>query len=306
MSPALHEEEGRHHGLRVHYQLIDLDAAGVGLEVLPELMRAVRIMGFAGLNITFPCKQAVIPLLDSLSDEARAISAVNTVVREGTRLVGHNTDASGWSWGFQRALPRADLSRVVLLGAGGAGAAVAHAARSLGIERLRIVDVDEEAARALAERVGGTPGELDDVEAANGLIHATPVGMAAHPGLPLPAELLRGDLWVADVVYRPLETELLRRARELDAHLHIDMESYDSREVVTDLVLELLGEEEFRDGLSAGLVLQAYLRDSPQLLERIIAWARATPRERPLVVRQYHDGAVCPICTVRLLRWSRR
>jgi RHH-type proline utilization regulon transcriptional repressor/proline dehydrogenase/delta 1-pyrroline-5-carboxylate dehydrogenase len=78
---------------------------------------------------------------------------------------------------------------------------------------------------------------------------------------------------------------LLRAARELDAHLHIDMESYDSREAVTDLVLELLGEEEFRDGPSAGLVLQAYLRDSPQLLERIIAWTRATPRERPLVVR---------------------
>ncbi|HEV3008881.1 MAG TPA: shikimate dehydrogenase, partial [Burkholderiales bacterium] len=74
LSPAMHEEEGRHHGLRVHYQLIDLDAAGV--DVLPELTRAVRVMGFAGLNITFPCKQAVIPLLDSLSDEARAIGAV--------------------------------------------------------------------------------------------------------------------------------------------------------------------------------------------------------------------------------------
>ncbi|HEU5179136.1 MAG TPA: shikimate dehydrogenase, partial [Burkholderiales bacterium] len=131
LSPALQEEEARQHGLRLHYQLIDL--AGAGVEVLPELMRAVRIIKFAGLNITFPCKQAVIPLLDALSDEAREIGAVNTVVREGDRLVGYNTDASGWAWGFQRALPKADLSRVVLLGAGGAGAAVGYAALGLGV-----------------------------------------------------------------------------------------------------------------------------------------------------------------------------
>ncbi|HZN86241.1 MAG TPA: shikimate dehydrogenase, partial [Burkholderiales bacterium] len=100
LSPALQEEEARHHGLRLHYQLIDLDPAGLGNEALPGLISAVRIMGFAGLNITFPCKQAVIPLLDGLSDEARAIGAVNTVVREGDRLVGYNTDGPGWSWGF--------------------------------------------------------------------------------------------------------------------------------------------------------------------------------------------------------------
>ncbi len=78
---------------------------------------------------------------------------------------------------------------------------------------------------------------------------------------------------------------LLRRARDLGAHLHIDMESFDSREAVTELVLELLAEEEFRDGPSAGVVLQAYLRDSPELCERIVAWARATPRGHPLTVR---------------------
>ncbi len=78
---------------------------------------------------------------------------------------------------------------------------------------------------------------------------------------------------------------LLRRARELDAHLHIDMESFDSREAVTDLVLELLSEDEFRDGPSAGIVLQAYLRDSPELCERIVTWAQARPRGYPLLVR---------------------
>ena len=120
LAPALQEEEGRHHGLRIHYQLIDLDTsqANAGPKDLGLLIAAARIMGFAGLNITFPCKQAVIPLLDELSDEARTMHAVNAVLMRDGRLVGHNTDGSGWVWGFQRALPDADLGCVVLLGCG--------------------------------------------------------------------------------------------------------------------------------------------------------------------------------------------
>lgn len=94
LTPAMQEEEARHHGLRMHYQLIDLDSTQSGPELLPTLLAAVRTMGFAGLNITFPCKQAVIPLLDELSDEARAMGAVNTVVHRDGKLIGHNTD--GW------------------------------------------------------------------------------------------------------------------------------------------------------------------------------------------------------------------
>jgi shikimate dehydrogenase len=220
LSPALQEEEGRHHGLRVHYQLIDLDATGVGAEALPGLMSAVRVMGFAGLNITFPCKQAVIPLLDELSDEARAIGAVNTVVRDGGRLVGHNTDGPGWSWGFQRALPDADLSRVVLVGAGGAGAACADAVMRLGAQQLVVVDQDAARARALAARLNenfpgarAAAGTVQAIEQASGVIHATPLGMARHPGMPFPASLLRPSLWVSEVVYVPLDTELLKAAR---------------------------------------------------------------------------------------------
>jgi len=224
LSPALQEEEARHHGLRLHYQLIDLDAAGVGPEVLPELIRAARIMRFAGLNITFPCKQSVIPLLDALSEEARTIGAVNTVVREGDRLVGHNTDGSGWSWGFRRALPGADLSRVVLLGAGGAGSACADAVLRLGAQQLVVVDREHSRATELAARLNGNfaghrAAAAADAAAAlrgaTGLIHATPVGMTAHPGMPLPEELLSRSLWVSEVVYVPLETPLLKAARRI-------------------------------------------------------------------------------------------
>src|SRR4051794_14732337 len=212
LSPALHEREAARRGLPYEYRLLDIEQLGAELQ---DLLQTAREERWSGLNVTHPCKREIVDHLDELSPAAAQLDAINTVVLDDGRAVGHNTDTTGFAESFARGLPDVARENVVLLGAGGAGAAVAHAARSLGVERLSIVDVDEEAARALAERVGGTPGELDDVETADGLIHATPVGMAAHPGLPLPAELLRADLWVADVVYRPLETELLRRAREL-------------------------------------------------------------------------------------------
>ena len=222
LTPAMQEEEARCHGLRLHYQLIDLERTGSGAEALPMLLSAARIMGFAGLNITFPCKQAVVPLLDELSEEARAIGAVNTVVHRDGRLVGHNTDASGWRWGFEQTLPRADLGRVVLLGAGGAGSAIAHALMRMQTGRLFVFDRRPEQARALVHDLARLHGAdrvcwIDELEGpmaeATGLVHATPTGMASHPGMPLPARLLRPACWVAEIVYFPLQTRLLAAAR---------------------------------------------------------------------------------------------
>lgn len=222
LSPALHEEEARHHGMRLHYQLIDLDRSASSPEQLPTLLSAARIMGYAGCNVTYPCKQAVIPHLDDLSEEARAMGAVNTVVVQDGRLVGHNTDGSGWAWGFQRALPEADLAHVVLLGAGGAGAAIAHAVLRLGAQRLAIVDAQPERAEQLAADVNalyGARAQASDIATAmapaTGLIHATPTGMDKLPGLPLDVGLLRPAMWVSEVVYFPLETALVHAARAL-------------------------------------------------------------------------------------------
>jgi shikimate dehydrogenase len=222
LTPSMHEEEARRQGLRLHYQLIDLDRSGAGAELLPTLIAAARAMGFDGLNITYPCKQAVIPLLDGLSDEASAMGAVNTVVFRDGRAIGHNTDGSGWAWGFLRALPGADLGCVVLLGAGGAGSAIAHAVLRLGAQRLVIVDREADRAAAAAEalnllygagRAAGTTDVAGAMQGATGLIHATPTGMAKLPGLPLPEALLRKDLWVSEIVYFPLDTALLTAAR---------------------------------------------------------------------------------------------
>jgi shikimate dehydrogenase len=220
----MHEREGALQGLRYVYRRIDLGVLKLGLEALPELLRAAAWMGFAGLNVTHPAKQAVLPLLDEVSDAARALGAVNTVVFEAGRRVGHNTDWWGFAESFRRHLEDVPRDRVVLLGAGGGGAAVAYAALTLGVRRLALVDLEpgraERLAAGLGERFGAgrAVAERDPaaaLAAADGLINATPVGMAEYPGLPLPAALLRPRLWVVDIVYFPLETELLRRARAL-------------------------------------------------------------------------------------------
>jgi shikimate dehydrogenase len=223
-TPAMHEREGAEQGLRLIYRLVDLDALQLGPEALPDLLTAAERMGFAGLNITYPCKQAVVPLLDALSPEARALGAVNTVVLRDGRRTGHNTDCSGFAESFRRNLPDAPRARVVQLGAGGAGAAVAHALLAEGVGRLAIADTEAPRAEALAADLAARFGagravavaELAaEVAAADGLVNCTPVGMAKLPGTPLPVALLRPALWVADVVYVPLETELLRAARAI-------------------------------------------------------------------------------------------
>jgi shikimate dehydrogenase len=223
-SPALHEREGAAQGLRYLYKIIDLQQLGLGAEALPQLLEAAQRLGFGGLNITHPCKQLVLPLLDELSPDAAALGAVNTVVLRDGRRVGHNTDWWGFAESFRRGLPGVPMRRVVQLGAGGAGAAVAHAALTLGTEQLTLFERDPARAQALAGELCGRFGASRAVagadleaamRAADGLIHATPTGMANYPGLPLPAALLRPALWVAEIVYVPLETELLRAARAL-------------------------------------------------------------------------------------------
>ena len=221
-TPRLHEKEGAEQGLRYIYKLIDLEALGLDAGALPEILTAAQRLGFAGLNITHPCKQAVIPLLDELSPDASALGAVNTVVLKDGRRIGHNTDWWGFFESFRRELPDVRIDRVVQFGAGGAGAAVAHALLSLGAGEITLVDTDQVRAQDLAadlrERFGkhrATAGAatLDLMAAADGMVNTTPLGMAKYPGMAVQADLLRPDMWVADVVYFPMETELLRQAR---------------------------------------------------------------------------------------------
>jgi quinate/shikimate dehydrogenase (NAD+) len=221
-SPTLHESEATAQGLHLIYELMDLDERGG--ELLSDLLNEAERRGFAGLNITYPCKQAVIPLLHELSEEAQAVGAVNTVHFSAGRRIGYNTDAWGFEESFRRGLGGASLTRVVQVGAGGAGAATAFALLRLGVQHLSIVDTDFDRARTLAASLARhfkNPGvsavrDLDLAQAlasAAGVVNSTPVGMEKHPGSAVPAGLLHVDLWVADIVYFPIETQLLRAAR---------------------------------------------------------------------------------------------
>ena len=220
-APAMHEQAAAALGVRCHYQLIE--AAGADTATLRALLDGVRRLGFAGVNVTFPYKEAVIPLLDELSARARDIGAVNTVVVRDGRLIGHNTDTTG----FERAI--ADLGvatgrgPVALIGAGGVGKAIAFALANLGIAELSIFDADRAKAEALAAQLHDrlSARVADDVTSAMrgaaGVVNATPVGMLPDRGMAVPEALLHGDLWVADAVYTPLWTPLLTAARERGA-----------------------------------------------------------------------------------------
>jgi shikimate dehydrogenase len=224
LTPALHMAEGAANGLDYVYRTIDLRDIGVSPEQIGDVLTWARALGFDALNVTHPCKQLVIAHLDTVDTAAAALGAVNTVVFEDARTVGYNTDAPGFATGFSEGLPGAATDNVVLLGAGGAGAAVGHALLDLGADHLTIVDVDVDRAAALTRELAARHPEarvdasaFDKLDAllphSDGVVHCTPTGMADHPGLPFEERLLHQHLWVADIVYRPLDTALLAAAR---------------------------------------------------------------------------------------------
>jgi len=215
-TPRMHECEAARQGLALRYEILD-PLQMPGRPSLKAILAHVRAQGFAGVNVTHPFKQLALDHVDCLAPEAAAIGALNTIVFADGTATGHNTDASGFAASLAEALPEGVPASTLLIGAGGAGRAVAFALKSAGTARLLVYDRDAEAAAVLASAVGGEP--VDDLaEAANaagGIVNATPVGMAAHPGLPIAPELVAARHVVADLVYLPLETALLAHARAL-------------------------------------------------------------------------------------------
>lgn len=224
-TPEMHMAEAAAQGIRGVYRIIDVDALPDADQSIGTLVHAAEVSGFDGLNITYPFKMEVIAHLDELSANAAAVGSVNTVVFRNGRRFGHNTDHWGFAESFRQNMTGAAREQVLLVGAGGAGVAVAHALADCGTEHLRIFDVDAGRADRLARQVAANrPGLKAEPVAAideratgelSGIVNATPVGMAKLPGSPFPLALLRPDIWVADIVYFPLETELLAGARRL-------------------------------------------------------------------------------------------
>ena len=216
-SPAMHERAGKALGFRCHYQLIDV--AGAGREELKVLLEGVRRLGFDGINVTFPYKEAVLDLLDELSPDAARIGAVNTVVVRDDSLIGYNTDMTGFARAVSPLVNASSHGAVAVIGAGGVGKAIAFALAGLGVTELRIFDSERAKAEHLAAQLDSygkidvADSVADALRGVAGVVNGTPVGMLPSLGTPVPDALLHAGLWVADAVYSPLWTPLLAAAR---------------------------------------------------------------------------------------------
>jgi len=206
LSPVIHAAAYAELGLDAHYQAFD-----VRPENLAGAIAGMRALGLRQLSVSLPHKEAALALSDSASEAAVAIGAANTLTLEGARVVADNTDWIGVRRSLEPLGPWSD-SRALVLGAGGAARAVVFALRQMGA-RVAVHARTAARARSLAMELGAEVAPADaewDL-----LINATPVGMQPESGeTPLPRALLRAGATVFDTVYRPLETRLLREARE--------------------------------------------------------------------------------------------
>jgi len=222
--PVAHSRSPRLHGFWLEKH--GIDGAYVPIAVRPEnlatALRALPLLGFSGVNVTVPHKEAALAAVDRASDAARRIGAVNTIVIDADgQLEGSNTDGFGFLENLAAALPgwRASDGAAVLLGAGGAARAIAAALADGGAPEIRLVNRTPERARRLAAEIGGPFRIVAWSERAAALadaallVNATTLGMAGQPPLDLALSALPGDAVVNDIVYAPLETPLLAAAR---------------------------------------------------------------------------------------------
>ncbi|MET0443008.1 MAG: shikimate dehydrogenase [Pseudorhodoplanes sp.] len=222
-SPAMHERAADALGVRCHYHLIEI--AGAGRDELRAILDGIRRLGFAGINVTFPYKEAVVDLLDELSPGARAIGAVNTVVARDGRLTGHNTDTTGFARAAKELVARSDRGPVAVIGTGGVGKAIAFALADLDVSEIRVFDTDIAKADQLVaqlrdrQAIRRAATVEDALTGAAGLVNGTPIGMLPDRGTPVPDALLHAGLWVADAVYSPLWTPLLNAAKSRGAQV---------------------------------------------------------------------------------------
>ncbi len=220
-TPAMHMREGRRLGVPYIYKFLDTDL--LEHADLGSIVDHAQFFGFAGLNITFPYKQEILSHLDEVSPDARRIGSVNTVVFKDGKRIGYNTDFSGFAKNVEMGLGDISGNTVLLIGAGGAGLAVAEALAQCKVKKLLIHDSDAQKSESLVSRFASQVAleiaDASQLEAAakeaDGIVNATPVGMAKLPGMPISEDYMEKRHFIADIIYFPLETELLRTARKI-------------------------------------------------------------------------------------------
>lgn len=221
--PVEHSRSPRLHGFWL--ERYGIDGAYLPLpvrpEAFPEALHALAELGFRGVNVTLPHKEAALAACDEVSDEARRIGAVNTIVMTDGHLIGSNSDGFGFLENLKELAPfwQASEGPAAVLGAGGASRAVVAALLAAGVPEVRLVNRTRSRAERLAAELGGAieVRGWDEIGAALGglrlLVNTTSLGMSGQPPLELDLEPLPSSALVTDIVYQPLETPLLALAR---------------------------------------------------------------------------------------------
>lgn len=217
-APALHKMLGEIYGIPVAYALHE--PADTSAQAFATTLRQMREQGYRGTNVTFPYKQLAVAEADSVNTAVARTGATNTLSL-GDRVEAYNTDYTGFIRGYRGRVGELPAGRVLLVGAGGVGRAIAFALFELGATEVQVFDLSDDSARSLAAALKAAgynataigQDRFDEaVRMADGLVNCTPVGHYKTPGSPVPAELIGGQRWAFDAVYTPLDTEFLIQA----------------------------------------------------------------------------------------------
>jgi len=217
----LHELLGELYNLKVSYEPMDLFDRADSVSIGQELKRC-REMGYRGVNVTHPYKRDALNFVTTMQHFPEGLASVNTVLFKKQEMLADNTDYSGCCRSFEQLFNNQFRpGRVLMLGAGGVGVAIAYALRKVGADELIIFDTQENLSKSLVEQLKGghmtvrlaEPDLLMEMERADGLVNATPVGMFQYPGNPFPSEGIEYQLWAFDAVYTPENTEFLNQCR---------------------------------------------------------------------------------------------
>ncbi|MBB3192241.1 shikimate dehydrogenase family protein [Halomonas cerina] len=223
-SPDLHVRLGKLTGIPTTYDLFDANEQPI--DSLESQVRKVIAEGYRGVNVTYPWKEEAVRLADRPSEGARLVGAANTLVFEKGEIVAENTDFTGFISGFRATLGERAPGRVLLIGTGGVGKAVAFGLGKLGASEVILMDLDESKSRQLAGELEAegfkasiiTADQLaETVPNCDGLVNCTPIGHEKSPGCPLPKELIAAHHWIFDAVYVPAVTEFIAAAKAAGA-----------------------------------------------------------------------------------------
>ncbi|PXX95099.1 shikimate dehydrogenase family protein [Halomonas sp. LBP4] len=223
-SPDLHVRLGQLTGIPATYDLFDANEQPIAS--LESQVRQVIADGYRGVNVTFPWKEEAVKLATRASEGARMVGSANTLVFEKGEIIAENTDFTGFMSGFRATLGEREPGRVLLIGTGGVGKAVAFGLGKLGAKEVILMDLDEAKSHQLAGELRAqgfaastiTQAELaETVPRCDGLVNCTPIGHEKSPGCPLPKELVATHHWIFDAVYVPAVTEFVAAAKTAGA-----------------------------------------------------------------------------------------